>query len=100
MEANAIGNVFESVSDKIPVTAIKSMIGEAISAGGAFNCASAAICMKEDFVPAVINHSVADKRCCLNIVKDKPLGIRMNNVVVNAFSPTGNNSSLVLSRYS
>jgi len=99
MEANAIGNVFESVSDKIPVTAVKSMIGEATSAGGAFNCASAAICLEEGFVPAIINYSVPDKRCCLNIVKDEPLGIRMNNVLVNAFSPTGNNSSLVLSRY-
>lgn len=99
MEANAIGNVFESASDKIPVTSVKSMIGEAISAGGAFNCASAAICLEEGFMPANINYCVPDKRCCLNIVKDKPLHIRMNNVLINAFSPTGTNSSLVLSRY-
>jgi 3-oxoacyl-[acyl-carrier-protein] synthase II len=98
MEAKAISNVFGAFSVEIPVTSIKSMIGEPISAGGAFNCASAAICIKEGFMPATINYSMPDKRCSLNIIKDNPLNMRMDNVLINAFSPTGSNSSLIMSK--
>jgi len=98
MEARAIKNVFGPASADMPVTSIKSMIGEPISAGGAFNCASAAICLQEGAVPATVNYLVPDKRCGLNIVRDKPLNIGINNILTNAFSPTGTNSSLIISR--
>jgi 3-oxoacyl-[acyl-carrier-protein] synthase II len=96
-ESEAISSVFKDDLGRIPVTCIKSMIGETFSAGGAFNAASSAITIAEGFIPPTINYNTPDERCRLNIVSKQPMGKKVKKALVNSFSATGANSALVIS---
>jgi len=100
MATNAIKNSFGEDLKNISVTSIKSMIGEAFSAGSAFNVAASAISIKENFIPPTINYSVVDTRCDLPIVKNRLKEMKVDHVVATSFSSTGENSALVLGSYS
>ena len=99
MEARAVESVFKKKSRKIPISSIKSMLGESFSASGAMNFAASLGVIKKDFLPPTINYEKIDKRCGLDCVPNKARKKKANKVLINSFSPTGNNSSLVMSRY-
>ena len=98
IETKAIKNAFREKAKNIPVTSIKSMIGDSFSAGGAFNAAAAIGSLENDFIPPTINYSLPDKHCDLNIVANKAVKIRLNNILINSFSHNGQSSSLVIGR--
>ena len=98
METNAVKNVFGSRAKKIPISSIKSMIGESFSAGGALNLAASLGVFEEDFLPPTINYVEPDKRCDLDYVPNKSQKNRVRNILINSFSPTGSNSTLTIGR--
>lgn len=99
IEAKAIKNVFKNRREEIPVSAIKSIIGESISADGALNVGAAIGALKDGFVPPTINYQFPDKECDINIVINKPLKKKFDNVMVNSISFNGQNGSLIIGRY-
>lgn len=99
METRAIRKVFGKNADNVPVSSIKSIIGESFSAGGAMNLGGAVGALEEDFLPPTINFEKKDPRCDLDYVANTPRGVKIKNVLINAFSPTGSNSSLVVGEY-
>ena len=99
MEANAINRVFKDKAKSIYVTSVKSMLGETFSAGAVFSIAACVLGMSEGFIPPTINYSLPDRRCSLNIVKDKAMEARVDKALVNSFSGTGSNSTLLISRF-
>lgn len=99
METTAVKNVFGKRAKKIPISSVKSMIGESFSAGGALNLAASLGVFEEGFIPPTINYVRPDSRCDLDYVPNKLQKSRVKNVLVNSFSPTGSNSTLTIGRY-
>ncbi|HPM43111.1 MAG TPA: beta-ketoacyl-[acyl-carrier-protein] synthase family protein, partial [Candidatus Omnitrophota bacterium] len=99
METRAVKNVFGNRSAKLPVSSIKSMIGECFSASGAMNLAGSVGAVTEGFMPPTINYEKKDKRCDLDYVANQPREAKVDKALINSFSPTGCNSSLVIGRY-
>lgn len=97
-EAHAINSVFGDDARRVPVSSIKSMIGEGLSAGGAFNLAAAAGVLEHGFIPPTINYHFPDKNCNLNIITKKSKKFKAYNILVNSFSYDGPNSSIVVGK--
>ncbi len=99
METTAVKNVFGGRAGKIPISSIKSMIGECFSASGALNIAGCLGMLENGFIPPTINYRTPDRRCDLDYVPNESRSAEVGRVVMNAFSPTGPNSALVIGRY-
>jgi len=99
LETKAIKNVFGRVAYNIPVSSIKSMIGEPFSAGGLLQIAASVGSMVNGFLSPTINYRVKDDDCDLDYVANKSRMARINNILINNFGPGGNNASLILTRY-
>ena len=99
METNAIKNIFGGRARSIPISSVKSMIGESFSAGGALNLAASLGVFEEEFIPPTINYVNPDRRCDLDYVPNKAQRNRVKNIMVDSFSPTGSNSTLMIGRY-
>jgi len=82
----------------IPVTSIKSMIGQPVSAAGAFQIAAACLSIANQMVPPTINQEVPDPRCDLDYVPNRARNARIRNVLVNGHSFGGSCAALVVGR--
>ncbi len=99
LETKAIKDVFGKYAYNIPVSSIKSMLGETFSAGGLFQIAASIGSMFHGFIPPTINYEMRDADCDLDYVTNKSRITRINNVLINNYGPGGSNASLVLSKY-
>ncbi|HDZ62494.1 MAG TPA: beta-ketoacyl-[acyl-carrier-protein] synthase family protein [Nitrospirae bacterium] len=99
LETKVIKSVFGRYAYNIPVSAIKSMIGEPFSAGGLFQIAASIGSMYLGFIPPTINYEVRDKNCDLDYVANKSRKARIRNVLINNFGPGGSNAAFVLSKW-
>jgi 3-oxoacyl-[acyl-carrier-protein] synthase II len=99
LETKAIKDVFGSCAYNIPVSSIKSMIGETFSAGGLFQIASAIGSMCRGFIPPTINYEVRDRECDLDYVANSSRITRINNVLINNYGPGGSNAAFILSKW-
>lgn len=99
LETKAIKDVFGDAAWSIPVSSIKSMIGETVSASGILQTAAAVGALAENTIFPTINYVEKDPECDLdyvpNIARDK--GVR--NVLINDFGPGGNNAAAVIGVY-
>ncbi|MFH1678032.1 MAG: beta-ketoacyl synthase N-terminal-like domain-containing protein, partial [Candidatus Omnitrophota bacterium] len=99
IETEVLRGIFAKQADKIPVTAVKSMLGESFSAAGLFQVISALGSIKEGFVPAVANYKEKDPDCDLHYVTNTLRSRKVSNVLISSFGPGGNNCALLLSKY-
>lgn len=99
METNAIKEVFGSDARRTPVSSMKSMIGETFSASGAMGLAGCLGALERRFVPPTINYKEPDRRCDLDYVPGSSRELDADNMLIDAFSPTGSNSALAIGRY-
>ena len=82
----------------IPVTSIKSMIGQPVSAAGAIQVAAACLSIRNQIVPPTINQEVPDPKCDLDYVPNRARNARVRNVLVNGHSFGGSVAALVIGR--
>ena len=82
----------------IPITSIKSMIGQPISAAGIFQAVSACQSIATQVVPPTINQEVRDPRCDLDYVPNVARNARIRNVLLNGHSFRGSVAALVIGR--
>ncbi|MGB9716362.1 MAG: beta-ketoacyl-[acyl-carrier-protein] synthase family protein [Thermodesulfovibrionales bacterium] len=99
LETKAIKDVFGKNAYNIPVSSIKSMIGESFSASGIFQIIASIGSIVNKFIPPTINYRVKDSDCDLDYVANKSRMARINNVLINNFGPGGNNASVIVSRH-
>jgi 3-oxoacyl-[acyl-carrier-protein] synthase II len=92
MEANAIFQAFGNRA--LPVTAIKSMIGETFAASGALQIAAAVMSLQRGILPPTINLRNADFP--LNIITETAGGKEIRYVLVNSIDLWGNSACMVL----
>ncbi|MBU1086519.1 MAG: beta-ketoacyl-[acyl-carrier-protein] synthase family protein [Candidatus Omnitrophica bacterium] len=99
LETQAIKEVFNIYANKIPVSSIKSMLGESISASGGLQLAASVGAIKNSFIPPTINYKVPDPDCDLDYVVNVSRKAEIKNVLVINFGPGGNNTTAVISKY-
>ena len=99
VETKAIKDVFRANASEIPITAIKSMIGETFSSSGAFAVAAALGSITKDFIPPTVNLKEKDPVCDLDYVPNKARTQKVDKIMVNSFGPNGANSVLIIGRY-
>lgn len=98
METAAVRRVFGPDADRTPISSLKSMVGEAFSASSALALAGGVGAMNRGFIPPTINYVEPDRRCDLDYVPGSARDVRPDKVLINAFGPTGSNSSLAIGR--
>ncbi|MDO8580053.1 MAG: beta-ketoacyl-[acyl-carrier-protein] synthase family protein [Candidatus Omnitrophota bacterium] len=99
IETQAIKEVFGEYSKNIPVSAVKSMLGESFSAGGAFATAASLGALERNFIPPTINYQEKDPDCDLDYVPNKARSAKPKHILVNTFGVSGNNCCMILRRY-
>ena len=55
--------------------------------------------MKGGFLPPTVNYEEKDKRCDLDYVPNTGREASIDKILVDSFTPTGINSSLVIGRH-
>jgi len=98
MEAVALKDVFGAKLRNIPVSSVKSMMGESFSASGAMNLASSLSVLENNVIPPTINYEKPDRRCDLDCVPNKAREKKVDKILINSFSPTGGNSVMAIGR--
>lgn len=99
LETKVIKNVFSKFAYEIPITAVKSMLGETYSAGGALAVVSAVETLNYGLIPQTVNYREKDPECELDYVTE---GIRrkdLKNILILSSDFYGNNSALIVSKY-
>ncbi len=81
-EAAAIHDVFGSDAETVPVTALKSTIGNSGAGCGTLELAASLLGLKHGVVPATLNYDEPDPECPLNVVHGQPSAIS-NKIVLN-----------------
>lgn len=99
IESKAIKEVFGRYAYSIPVTAVKSMIGESVSVSGGFQLAAALGALNKGLIPPTINFEEKDSDCDLDYVPNKAREKDLSCVMINSFSPAGANTSVILGKW-
>jgi 3-oxoacyl-[acyl-carrier-protein] synthase II len=99
METNVIKDVFGARASSLPVSSIKSMIGETFSASGALSLAAAVGALQKGFIPPTVNYQERDPECDLDCVPGSARQKQVKTVLVTSADPYGQNSAVVLGRY-
>jgi 3-oxoacyl-[acyl-carrier-protein] synthase II len=98
IETSVIKDVFGKYAYDIPVSSIKSMIGETFSASGALSLAATAGALHRGFIPPTMNYLEKDPECDLTYVTQSVREKTVWNALVTASDPYGHNSAIVLQR--
>jgi 3-oxoacyl-[acyl-carrier-protein] synthase II len=99
VEAKAIQSYFGTGGSQIPVSAIKSNVGESYGASGAAQFISTVMSINTGQIPHIIHHN-KDPEINLNLILEKPFRKEIQNAIINTMDYDGNNSCLVVSKFS
>ena len=99
IEAKAIQSYFGTGSSQIPISAIKSNVGESYGTSGAAQIISTVMSINTGLIPHIINHNDKDPEINLNLILEKPFRKEIQNAIINTMDYDGNNSCLVISKY-
>jgi 3-oxoacyl-[acyl-carrier-protein] synthase II len=99
METLALKEVFGEQAYRIPVSAIKSMIGIPNSAIGPMQLITALLSFETDVIPPTINYETPDPECDLDYVPNVARMNRVNTALINNYGMDGACASLIAKRY-
>ncbi|GAB4136043.1 MAG: beta-ketoacyl synthase [Planctomycetaceae bacterium] len=95
-ESLAIHDVFGEDGSTIPVTALKSVLGNSGSGCGTLELAGSLLGLEQGVVPATLNYELPDPECPLNVVRGEPLSIDNKTFININVTRTGQASALVV----
>ena len=98
VETNAFKRVFGKGAYKIPVSSIKSMTGQLLTAAGGLQVVASCLTLQNGIIPPTINYEIPDPNCDLDYVPNQARIAEVQNVLVDAHN-MGTSSVLILSRY-
>jgi 3-oxoacyl-[acyl-carrier-protein] synthase II len=97
-ETAAIKTVFGEQAYNIPVSSIKSMIGQPFSAGGSLQIVASCLTLQHSRIPPTINYHTPDPACDLDYVPQRARAARIRALLVHAHGLGGTDSALVLGK--
>ena len=98
LETKALRTVFGAHADKIPVTALKSMMGHLLGAAGGVETAMAFMSLRHGTILPTINVDNPDPECDLDYVTEGARRRPVRTILKNSFGFGGTNASLVIAR--
>jgi 3-oxoacyl-[acyl-carrier-protein] synthase II len=99
-ETKAIKEVFGKRAYLIPVSSTKSMHAHTLGASGALEAIVSTLALRHGFIPPTINYRQSDPQCDLDYVTAGSRKADLRVVLSNSFAFGGNNTTLILGRYS
>ncbi len=99
METMAIKDTFKGYAQKIPVSSIKSMVGESFSASGSLSLVAAIGAINKGFIPPTVNYKEKDPECDLDYVPNVSRQKHINTALVISSDPYGQNTAIILGKY-
>jgi 3-oxoacyl-[acyl-carrier-protein] synthase II len=97
-ETNAIKTVFGRQAYNIPVSSIKSMIGQPFAAGGSLQTIASCLALQHGAIPPTINYDTPDPDCDLDYVPNRARRARVRALLVHAHGIGGTDSAIVLAK--
>ncbi len=99
LETEAIKQVFGDRAYRVPISSIKSCIGNPIAASGVLQTIATLLSIRDGKIPPTINYEHPDPQCDLDYVPNKWRYNRIDTALVNSHGLGGTYSSLVIGRY-
>lgn len=101
-ETSAHRAAFGHHAYRIPISSIKSMLGQPFSASGVMQTIAAALALCHSIVPPTINYDFPDPECDLDYVPNQARVVRVRHALVHSHSLgghlAGSHSAMVLGR--
>jgi 3-oxoacyl-[acyl-carrier-protein] synthase II len=99
METRVIKEIFGKHAYSIPVSSIKSMLGESYSASGVLSLSAGVGAIQKGLIPPTINYKKKDPECDLDYVPNEARQKRVRNVLVTSTDLYGQSAAIVLGRH-
>ncbi len=99
VEAKALNSVFGESLSEVRVSAVKSMIGHALSASAALGTAAAVKTLQTGSLPPTINCTEPDPACPLNLTTQGAVRTETGAVLVDSLGFGGHNAALIIKRW-
>ncbi len=99
METRALKEVFGQQAYRLPISAIKSMIGIPNSAIGPMQVVAALMSFETDIIPPTINYETPDPECDLDYVPNNARFNRVNTALINVHGLDGACAAVIAKRY-
>ena len=97
-DSNAFKVALGARAYSIPISSIKSMIGQPFAAAGAIQAVAACMSIEANRVPPTINQDVPDPACDLDYVPNVSRAARVRNVLINGHSFGGSVAAVTIGR--
>ena len=98
-ETKAIKKVFKDLAYKIPISSIKSMIGQPFAAAGALQLITSVLAIENSVIPPTINYEFPDPECDLDYTPNVSKTAQIDCVLIQTFAFGGKNVVLVVKKY-
>lgn len=95
-ETNAFKLAFGQGAYSVPISSIKSMIGQPIAASGILQAISTALSIAHGIIPPTINYRIPDPNCDLDYVPNVARVSRIRHALITAHALGGTHSVLAL----
>jgi 3-oxoacyl-[acyl-carrier-protein] synthase II len=99
VETLAIKKAFGENAYRVPIGAVKSMVGHALGAAGALESIICLKAIETGLIPPTINYEHPDPACDLDYVPNEAREAEVKVVIKNSFGFGGQNACLVFSRF-
>lgn len=98
VEARCVRQVFGSLADRVPGSSTKSMIGHPQGASGAAGIVTAALALRDGYLPPTINQFEPDPECDVDVIPNRGRSAQVEAALCNCLGFGSKNSALVLGR--
>jgi 3-oxoacyl-[acyl-carrier-protein] synthase II len=98
VESRCVRQLLGPLADRVPGSSTKSMIGHPQGASGAAGIVTAALALRDGFLPPTINQSEADPECDLDFIPNTGRAAQPLAALCNCLGFGSKNSAIVLGR--
>ena len=95
-DTNAFKRAFGARANQIPITSIKSMIGQPLAAAGVLQTAAACLSIRDHCVPPTINQRERHPQCDLDYVPNRSRIVPVSRALINSQGAGGSHAALVI----
>jgi 3-oxoacyl-[acyl-carrier-protein] synthase II len=98
VESKCVRRLFGALADRVPGSSTKSMIGHPQGASGAAGIVTAALALRDGFLPPTINQRESDPECDLDFIANVGRPAQPEAALCNCLGFGSKNSAIVLGK--